>query len=63
MEFDPGSECGRGEGDGSGGDLLLGVHEQVGAYPDVGEVIAKPGGAVDERHVRGAHDDEDVGIA
>ena len=62
-EIDSRSQRGGGQGDGSGGHLLLGVYEQICAYSDVGEVFTKPGGAIDERDVGGSHDDEDVCIA
>ena len=55
----PGAQGGGGQGNRSGGDLLLGVHEQVDSYSDVGEVIAKPASSVDERQVDLSHHDED----
>ena len=62
-EVDAGAQGGGGQGNGPGDDLLPGVDEQVGSYPDIGEIIAKSAGAVDERQVDVSHNDKDIGVA
>ena len=62
-EFDAGAQGGGGQRDCTGDNLLFGVYEQVGANADIGEVVAEPAGAVDERQVGVSHHDQDVRVA